>query len=125
MERDPMIAITFSQSLCIDADGQPTGARLEPNKLELKLRDLILSNQIGNGSTPIVRRSCFEAVGLFRTDISGCEDYDMWARILAIPRLKAVQIPLPLTHYRIHAASATFNFEPFLASTRDARRTSC
>jgi glycosyltransferase involved in cell wall biosynthesis len=114
MERDPTIAITFSQSLCIDENGQPTGARLEPKNLELKLYDLLLSNQIGNGSTPIIRRNCLDAVGLFRTDINGCEDYDMWARILSIPCVRAVQIPLPLTSYRIHAASATFHFDPFL-----------
>lgn len=39
-------------------------------------------NQIaGSGSAVLIKRECFEKVGLFDTDLTAAEDWDMWLRI--------------------------------------------
>lgn len=122
MDVDSSAMITFSHSVCIGEDGEPTGVRLETGKPELLLDDLIRSNLIGNGSTPVVRRECFEAVGLFRETLRSCEDYDLWCRILSLPGARAVLVPELLTFYRIRHDSLTFDFERFLGAAEDVMR---
>ena len=122
MEADPAAAITFSNSLCIGEDGEPTGRRLETKAGELTLRDMIRGNQFGNGSTPVVRRECFDQAGLFRETLRSCEDYDMWCRILSLPGAKAVLVPELLTRYRIRQDSLMFSFDEFLSSADEVMR---
>jgi glycosyltransferase involved in cell wall biosynthesis len=43
---------------------------------------LIGSNPARNGSSLLVRKSCFDDVGGFAEDMQGAEDLDMWLRIL-------------------------------------------
>ena len=42
----------------------------------------------------MVRRRCFEQIGLFALDLPGTEDWDAWLRLSAISRVDAVQEPV-------------------------------
>jgi len=47
---------------------------------------LLFSNFIGNASSALIRKTCFDAVGLYNTTFfsqkaQGCEDYDLYLRI--------------------------------------------
>jgi glycosyltransferase involved in cell wall biosynthesis len=43
--------------------------------------ELVVRNCIGATSTPLLRRECFERVGLFDENLPSYQDYDMWIRI--------------------------------------------
>lgn len=61
------------------------------------------------GSTPLVRRAVFKAVGLFDESIRHSQDWEMWIRILAHSRYTVGIINLPLVKCRRHSASLTTN----------------
>jgi len=69
---------------------------------ELK-RELFRSNIIFCGSTPLVRRMCFEKVGFFERSLKSAEDWDMWLRIAIYYSICVIQEPL--VRYRRHPNS--------------------
>ncbi|WP_169741597.1 glycosyltransferase family 2 protein [Beijerinckia mobilis] len=114
MKKDPSIGISFSHSEYLTENGRRTGTILFSPKAQPSLHDLIRRNHLGNGSTVIARRECFEQVGLFRTELRSCEDYEMWCRILCLTTYKAVLTPEVLTLYRLRQSSLTFNAKKFI-----------
>jgi glycosyltransferase involved in cell wall biosynthesis len=113
MQKDPSIGISFSNSAYLTEDGQRTGTFLIAGKSNPSLHDMIRRNHVGNGSSPIVRRACFEIAGIFHPDLRSCEDYEMWCRILR-SGFRASGLDDPLTLYRLRTTSLSFNFEKFL-----------
>jgi glycosyltransferase involved in cell wall biosynthesis len=74
---------------------------LEPNPKveELSVRDFVLSSRFGP-SGALIRRSCFEKVGLFDESLRAVEDRDMWLRLaVAYP---CVRVLSPCWWYRQH-----------------------
>jgi glycosyltransferase involved in cell wall biosynthesis len=114
MECDPTIGISFSHSEYMTEDGRRTGRILLAKKARPSLHDMIRRNQIGNGSSPIVRRECFDAVGRFRTNLRSSEDYEMWCRILWLTSYRAELVAEPLTLYRLRENSLSFNSAQFV-----------
>jgi hypothetical protein len=115
MDGDQTIGFSYSASEYIEEDGRPTDRLLRPDSMKPSLHSMILRNHVGNGSTPIVRRSCFEAVGMFREDLHSCEDYEMWCRILWMTDAIAVGLPSPLTYYRLRRSSLSFDVDRFVS----------
>ncbi|MEA5465664.1 glycosyltransferase family 2 protein [Leptothoe sp. PORK10 BA2] len=70
---------------------------------------VIEENPIMCGSTPMVRRQCFESVGLFDQNLRSAEDWDMWIRIAE--KYEFAVIKEPLVRYRIHANSKSHNLQ--------------
>ena len=65
----------------------------------------IFQNFVGNGSTPLMRRSCIEEVGGYDEEFrkrgaEGCEDYKLYVELAANTSFSLV--PLFLVGYRIH-----------------------
>lgn len=116
LEAEPEVGITFSDSQCITEDGQPTRRMLQSPYRRPTLWQMIRRNHVANGSTPIVRRSCFEEAGCFDERLRSCEDYEMWLRILHVTRCKIERVPETLTLYRMRATSLSANTERFVAS---------
>jgi glycosyltransferase involved in cell wall biosynthesis len=114
MQQDETIGIGFSNSEYLTEEGLRTGYFLRAKKARPSLHDMIRCNHTGNGSTPIVRRECFQIAGLFRPELRSCEDYEMWCRILALTRYRAELYPRPLTMYRMRRSSLTFDFAKFV-----------
>ena len=79
--------------------------------IELK-RELFIFNIILCGSTPIVRRCCFEKVGFFEHSIRGPEDWDMWLRIAKCYSISVIQEPL--VRYRQHSDNLSKNLRTML-----------
>ena len=117
MRADPLIGVSFSHSAYIDVDGRETGRFLTCRIAEPDLRRMILRNETGNGSTPIARRECFEAAGLFAERIRNGDEQEMWVRVLHRTPYRLRLVPEVLTAYRIRPGSLTFDFEHFIAHT--------
>lgn len=110
--RDPAVGLVHCWVRHIDAEGRPiklvkagmrgwilgAHARLEPT-------------MCSGGSGSLIRRSCFDRVGLFDTDLSTSADWDMWRRIMTAYRVELVEEPL--VDYRIHAAAMHRNVPAF------------
>lgn len=120
LRKDGGIGISFSYAEYLTHDGKRTNKFWLTKNLNPTALDMIVSNHIGNGSAPIVRRFCFEKAGGFPEDLRRCEDHEMWCRILWCTQLRAAAIPEPLTLYRLHGDSLSFAFENFLADGEKA-----
>jgi glycosyltransferase involved in cell wall biosynthesis len=114
MQNDRGIGISFSHSEYLSECGQRTGSILVASRARPSVQDLIRRNHVGNGSSPIVRRECFEEAGLFREDLRSCEDYEMWCRILYFTTYRAELINAALTLYRLRSSSLSYSFRTFL-----------
>ena len=60
----------------------------------------LFNDYIGSTSQALVRRECFDCVGLFDPDMPARQDYEMWLRISR--EYKIVGVPERLLYYRKH-----------------------
>lgn len=82
------------------------------------VRELLTVDNIvvGSGSAAMVRRECFDRVGLFDESLSACEDWDMWLRIAA--RYPFDFVEQPLVKLRTHAGGMQRQAERMHRATR-------
>jgi glycosyltransferase involved in cell wall biosynthesis len=104
LERDPQVGLVYSSMEHIGADGRALGharARLRGSCLAG-----ILLGRTGGicGSTPIVRRSVLDRVGVFDVDLPPCEDTDLFWRVAA--RCPIDFVEEPVVKYRVHPGNA-------------------
>ncbi|MBT9317206.1 glycosyltransferase family 2 protein [Leptothoe spongobia] len=117
MEASTNIGVVYTWMTLVNQTGEPTG-RFVNNCVEGNVwESLILSNCVGSGSNPMVRRTCFEQVGDFDENLgSYMEDRDMWLRIA--PYYEFAVVKESLVDYRQHPSSASKNW---VAMARSAR----
>ena len=103
----PQISLVHSWLLLIDKLGRSTGKVLKYNLSGWVEPQLLERNQIGCQSV-MIRRRCFDFVGLFDPKLRTIEDWDMWIRMSR--RYQFMAIAEPLTYYRQHVDSMTNNW---------------
>ncbi|MBD2449489.1 glycosyltransferase family 2 protein [Nostoc sp. FACHB-152] len=115
MEENPEVALVYTWVAFIDEMGKPTG-RVFKNQAEGDVwQKLTEHNIVESGSVAMVRRSCFEDIGLFDRNLgSYLEDWDMWLRIASRYSFKVVKEPL--VYYRQLSGSASRNWEAMARS---------
>jgi len=64
---------------------------------------LLRPTVLAGSSTAVVRRECFDRVGMFDSKLSTSADWDMWARIMC--HYEIACIVDPLVGYRIHGSA--------------------
>jgi glycosyltransferase involved in cell wall biosynthesis len=105
LEDNPAVGLVYTWTALIDQWGKPTGrvfvSHIEGNVWE----KIVVNDMISNGSSPMVRRGCFETVGVFDPNIISSEDRDMWTRIAACYPFAVIKEPLTL--YRRHPNNTT------------------
>ncbi len=75
---------------------------------------LVIEGILGNGSTPLIRRSFFEAVGGYDETLRYGEDWKLYLALAAVSEFDVV--PHYLTGYRQRPGSASLNLEAMDAS---------
>jgi glycosyltransferase involved in cell wall biosynthesis len=70
----------------------------------ISLESAVVKNRFGMCGV-VVRRHCFNEVGLFNEELRSTEDRDMWVRIIA--RFPVAKLRARLWWYRFHPASVT------------------
>lgn len=78
----------------------------DPRLEKLTVRDFLSWTPLGPSSA-IVRRSCFDTLGLFDESLRSVEDLDMWLRLAA--RFSVVRVDSPCWWYRTHTGQMTRN----------------
>jgi glycosyltransferase involved in cell wall biosynthesis len=97
--------MAYCWSLGIKADGHPADYGSQPKYSDWVLPEMILGNFIGNGSSPLIRRSVLEAadgydVEYFERSVQGCEDRDLYLKIAE--RYNVLLVPMVGVGYRRH-----------------------
>ncbi len=107
LDRYPHISLVHSWLVLIDRVGKSTGQVLKYNLSGWVEPQLLERNQIGSPSV-MIRRRCFDSVGLFDPKLRTIEDWDMWIRMSR--RYQFMAIAEPLTYYRQYADRMSKNW---------------
>lgn len=77
------VGVTFCHTRVMLESGQVVGLRWQPAGSCDMDRLLVENNPPHNGSSLLIRRSCFEEAGCFDVDLPSAVDFEMWLRIAA------------------------------------------
>ena len=69
--------------------------------------DILKKNYVGSCSSVLVRKECFNRIGLFDENLSAGQDWDMWIRLTKHYQIDYVNEPLVL--YRVHEKRISTN----------------
>ncbi|MBD2388333.1 glycosyltransferase family 2 protein [Cylindrospermum sp. FACHB-282] len=116
LEDNSAVGLVYTWTAFIDQSGKFTGILLANHVEGNVWEQIVVLDMISTGSSPMVRRNCFDTVGLFDPNIRGGEDRDMWSRIAAHYPFKVVKEPLTL--YRRHSSNTTKNSNKMLQELR-------
>ena len=101
LDSAPETAFSYTALRELNPDGSVQGTSfVQPEKLKGLLR---ICNPGIPPSCAMVRRTSFQATGGFNTALRGCEDWDLWIRLLR--RGGHCALPQPLTNYQLHPGS--------------------
>lgn len=78
------------------------------------VREIVVRGIAGNGSTPLIRRSCLDQVGGYDEDTAFSEDWKCYTALAGVCRFAVV--PEYLVGYRLHEGGASLDFEAIEAS---------
>jgi glycosyltransferase involved in cell wall biosynthesis len=103
----PYVGVVYTGSIKIDRGNGKT-FRVTPTKRGNLFEELLIHNCVGTPSTILLKRKCFETVGLFDPNIVFGPDYDMWIRLAEKYHFEC--IPEPLIKYYIHGERLSNNY---------------
>jgi hypothetical protein len=96
------IGAVWSDAYVIDRSGKTRTCRIDVPR-EINLKQLFRRNVV-IAQTTMVRRSCFDRVGLLDEELrGGSDDYDFWLRLA--PHFKFRYLPIPLATVRLHGGN--------------------
>lgn len=110
LEENPEVGLVYSWVEYISETGQSTG-RIVKHQAEGNVWETLTQrNLVECGSVAMVRRSCFDDVGIFDRQLSSfVEDWDMWLRIAE--RFPFKVIKEVLVYYRQHPNGGSKNWQ--------------
>ncbi|MGH8001851.1 MAG: glycosyltransferase family 2 protein [Brasilonema sp.] len=118
LEENPSVGLVDTWTVLINQQGKSTG-RIVVSYAEGDdvWKQLVQFKTVcACDSTPLIRRSCFEVVGLFNRELPFLEDLDMWIRLAS--RYRFAVIKEPLVRYRQHPGSKSTNCQGTLEAFR-------
>ena len=116
LESNPQAGLCYTWTALADSEGKPTGRVIASNAEGNVWQAMTEMNIVCCGSTPMIRRSCFDDVGLFDRQVSPSDDWDMWWRIAAKYEFTVIKEPLIL--YRQHPNNSSKKCDRMLETSR-------
>jgi glycosyltransferase involved in cell wall biosynthesis len=110
-DESPELGVVYSNLCYIDENGKNMNRKLRNSKKAegYIYEDLLEKYCVGSPSSFLIKKECFNRVGLFDDLLSGQEDWDMWIRIAKYYRFALIKIPL--VKYRLHSNQISKNLE--------------
>jgi GT2 family glycosyltransferase len=104
MEKNPELGATNCSGFYIDEEGQEIGQYQQCNMPREKLlKELYCHNCIKVLSGALIKRECFDKVGLFDERLAVAEDWDFWVRLCE--QFGFMGSDLELVRYRVRSKS--------------------
>lgn len=107
----PDIGIVYTWVTYMSEEGKSTGRVVKTEAEGYIWEQLIEVNQIECGSVALIRRACFDKIGLLDTNLkSYSQDWDLWLRLALHYQFKVIREPL--VYYRQRLNSGSRKIEP-------------
>ncbi len=107
LDRHRDVGLIHSWLLLIDHQSKSTGKIIKHQYSGWSKREFLIDNRIALSSV-MIRRSCFEVVGLFDPKLQIVPDWDLWLRLS--DRYQFMLIPESLVYCRTYQARIARNF---------------
>ncbi|MBT9382258.1 glycosyltransferase [Pseudooceanicola sp. CBS1P-1] len=112
LEADPLVGLSFSGSVLMDASGRLLRRSQQPRLSGISAAHVFKRNPVGNGSAAVMRRAALEALAwrpaqererdwIFDETFRQSEDIECWLRLALTTDWQIEGIPGLLTRYRI------------------------
>ena len=112
LDDNPTVGLVATWMMLTDSQGNP-GAEVKIDFKQGNIRkELIEISLIPCGSIPMVRKVCFNKVGLFDSTLRFGEDWEMWTRIAADYDFGLIKETL--VYYRQHSNNSSKNSQQIL-----------
>lgn len=117
---NPDIGVSYSGSTLISTNGDPIGISQNPQTDNVDASDVFLRNPVGNGSSPVIRRSVFDDIRFFANRgyaeyfdeaFRQSEDIECWMRIALTTRWRFGGLSDCLTLYRVNEGGLSAHIE--------------
>lgn len=108
-ESKPEVGLVYTWTLLVDQQGRSMGSVIAAHTEGNAWEELLVGDVVGSGSSAMIRRSCFDKVGLFDLEIPHIPDCDMWARVAAHYPIAVVKEIL--VYYRQHPSGMSRDYE--------------
>jgi glycosyltransferase involved in cell wall biosynthesis len=102
------VGAVYTGFVTIDKRSSKTLSETSPSKRGSIFDDLLSANCVGTTSTVVLRRKCFQTVGLFDEELVAWVDYDMWLRVAKEFDFEC--LPSPQVKYYTHSGNITANY---------------
>lgn len=116
LDDNPSAGLVHTWIAFIDEQGKATGNVMATYGEGEVWKQVVEYNPVRCGSTTMVRRCCFDTVGVFDQNFSFAEDWEMWIRIAS--RYSFALIKEPLVYYRQHLNNKSKNYMAVLQTFR-------
>lgn len=114
LDANPEAGLAYSWVATIDEHDRSKGKVCENSESGDVLPRLIEHDIIECGSNPMIRRACFDRVGVFDTSFPYAQTWEMWLRIaIAYP---FYCVPEPLVQYRFHPGNTSKKWQKMEAN---------
>jgi glycosyltransferase involved in cell wall biosynthesis len=129
---NPKVGISYCPSLFINEEGRLLGVGQFPRLKNITSQHIFCRNPIGNGSSPVIRRSVLSEVGYFGVNkdkyrrmyfdetLKQSEDIELWTRLALNTQWQFEGISQPLTYYRINDTGLSADLDKQFASWQHA-----
>jgi glycosyltransferase involved in cell wall biosynthesis len=107
--RPPTVGVVYTARYRFDWRNKAIIGRNVPRYRGDLLDPLRNGNCIGTTSSVMLRKECFEVVGLFDEELVYGEDYDMWVRIAR--KFQFEYLSEPLAHYSLHDVKLSIDYQ--------------
>jgi hypothetical protein len=107
LDKNPDVGLVHSPAELVGIDSLPTGKVIGANNPEWREGNVFehaVRRCVVKSPTPVMRRSVFERVGGFNTQLHYGEDWEFWARAAYVTKFG--YIADPLAYYRVHNGSS-------------------
>jgi len=115
LEQNPHCGMAVGAHNLTTPSGECIVTRFKPVPLRDGYELLLRSNFIESTSSVMFRRSCFSSDAVFRANLRGAEDYDVYLRVARVsPVCCHSEI---VAEYRLHSSNASHNTRMMLSNT--------
>lgn len=112
LDAHPSVGLVDTWITLANAEGETLGEVVTTYVAGDVRKQILETNLLNCGSTPLIRRCCFATVGVFDPNLRFGEDWEMWSRIAA--HYTFALIEEPLTIYRQHPSNTSKQFQRIL-----------
>ena len=88
------VGAVYTGSFCVDPATRQIVAQRVPTARGDVHKALLGGNCVGGASSMLMRRGCFDRVGLFDERLASLEDHDLWLRTARLYQFESIRAPL-------------------------------